>query len=243
MWDAASSTFPYYKAKALADEAMRAANRRAAAAAASSNYAGALLTATLRLPMCYGERDTRGIPGQLEALQKGQTKMQLGDGTNHVEPLYGPVAGEAHLRAAKALLATAGGHEPPEDRRVDGEAFFITNGSPQLFWDFSRRIWRLAGDTTDHKDIKVVSGKLALTLSGMVEWGFAICTLGTLKPPLNLTRLYIGYSINNATYSIAKARARLGFDPQVDLDASLRSAVQSTLFTYPRFKDLHLVPA
>jgi sterol-4alpha-carboxylate 3-dehydrogenase (decarboxylating) len=89
--------------------------------------------------------------------------------------------------------------------------------------------------------VTVVSGKLALALSGTVEWAFAIFTLGFKKPPLNVTRLYIGYAVHNATYSIDKARARLGFSPTVDLEASIRSSVASTLERDSRFKDLQLV--
>jgi sterol-4alpha-carboxylate 3-dehydrogenase (decarboxylating) len=101
MWNENSKTFPYYRAKALADQMVLAGNRRGNSAGQVS-YEGILLTTSLRLPMCYGERDIQGIPGQLEALQKGQTKTQLGDGKNHVEPLYAPVCADAHILAAKA---------------------------------------------------------------------------------------------------------------------------------------------
>jgi sterol-4alpha-carboxylate 3-dehydrogenase (decarboxylating) len=232
MWDEKSKTFPYYQAKSLADMMVLRANKPL-----SANGEG-LLTASLRLPMCYGERDTQGIPGQLGALQKGQTKVQLGDGKNMVEPLYAPNSAIAHILAAKALLKSQQGSLSP---KVDGEAFFITNGDPQPFWHFSRRIWQLVGDTTEPGDIKVVSGNLALALSSMVEWLFFVFTLGFKKPPLNITRLYIQYSIYNATYNIQKARTRLGYNPTIDLDASLRSSIASTLDRDPHFADLKLV--
>ncbi|KAI9711709.1 MAG: hypothetical protein M1820_001853 [Bogoriella megaspora] len=231
MWQENSKTFPYYKAKALADTMVRRANRP------QDEKGNGLRTATLRLPMCYGERDTQGIPGQLETVLKGQTKIQLGNGRNLVEPLYAPNSALAHVLTAKALLASQKASLSP---KVDGEAFFITNGDPQPFWDFSRRIWQHVGDTTKPEDITVVSGQVALALSSMVEWAFYIFTLGLKKPPLNVTRLYIQYSIYNTTYSIRKARTRLGYNPKIDLDASLRSSIASTLDRDARFADLKL---
>ncbi|KAI9659364.1 MAG: hypothetical protein M1821_001622 [Bathelium mastoideum] len=232
VWQESTKTFPYYRAKALADTMVLRANQPV-----DDNGRG-LRTASLRLPMCYGERDTQGIPGQLEAFQNRQTKVQLGNGQNLVEPLYAPNAAAAHILAAKALLASQKDSLSP---KVDGEGFFITNGDPQPFWGFSRRIWQLVGDTTKPEDITIVSGKVALALSSMVEWAFFVFTLGFKKPPLNVTRLYIQYSIYNATYSIQKARTRLGYNPTIDLDASLRSSIASTLDQDSRFADLKLI--
>jgi sterol-4alpha-carboxylate 3-dehydrogenase (decarboxylating) len=234
MWQENSKTFSYYKAKALGDTLVLRANK------VIDTEGRGLRTATLRLPMVYGERDNQAIPGQLEAFRKGQTKIQLGNGQNYVEPLYAPNAAIAHISAAKALLASQTTSLLP---KVDGEAFFITNGDPQPFWAFSRRIWQLVGDKTESKEIIVVSGKVALTLSSMVEWAFFLFTLGFKKPPLNVTRLYIQYSIYNTTYNIRKARERLGYNPTVDVDASLRSSIASTLERDPRFADLRLEPS
>ncbi|KAL9074037.1 MAG: hypothetical protein Q9157_004527 [Trypethelium eluteriae] len=233
VWQEDSKTFPYYKAKALADTMVLHANKPL------DEKGKGLRTATLRLPMVYGERDTQGIPGQLEAFKNGQTKIQLGNGLNHVEPLYAPNCAIAHALTARALLASQRTSLSP---RVDGEAFFITNGDPQPFWTFSRRIWQLVGDETKPEDITVVPGKVALTLSSMVEWAFFISTLGYKKPPLNVTRLYIQYSIYNTTYNIRKARERLGYNPTIDLDASLRSSITSTIDRDARFADLKLIP-
>ncbi|KAL9094977.1 MAG: hypothetical protein Q9165_002579 [Trypethelium subeluteriae] len=232
VWHENSNTFPYYKAKALADTMVLHANK------ALDEESNGLRTATLRLPMCYGERDTQGIPGQLEAFKQGQTRIQLGNGQNCVEPLYAPNSAIAHVLTAKALLASQRTSLSP---KVDGEAFFITNGDPQQFWAFSRRVWQLVGDKTQPDEITVVSGKVALTLSSMLEWAFYIFTLGFKKPPLNVTRLYIQYSIYNATYNIHKARTCLGYNPEVDLDASLRSSIASTLDRDTRFADLKLI--
>jgi sterol-4alpha-carboxylate 3-dehydrogenase (decarboxylating) len=60
-----------------------------------------------------------------------------------------PKAGLAHVLAARALVSEKAG--------VAGEAFFITDGVPGLFWDFQRQARKVAGHTVMEEDIEVVS--------------------------------------------------------------------------------------
>ncbi|MCJ1376667.1 hypothetical protein MMC20_007911 [Loxospora ochrophaea] len=219
LWDQTSKAIPYFKAKALADTLVREANT-------PPGHSGkSLRTATLRLPMVYGERDGQYIPGQLKALQAGQTGMQLGDGKNLCEPVYVGNVATAHVLAAKALLASTTSTADSSRPKVDGEAFLISDGDPQPFWDFSRRTWRHAGDTTEPESIKVIPAWLALFMAGALEWAFFIFTLGQVKPPLNISRLYIRYAVYNFTYNIDKAKTRLGYRPVVDHDGHLKRSI------------------
>ena len=207
LWDQDSSTIPYFKSKALADILTREAN-------SPINHEGrGLLTATLRLPFVYGERDNQTIPGMLKTAEAGQTKIQLGDNRNLVEPTYAGNVATAHLLAAKKLLESESG---PLNPSVDGEAFHITDGDPQPFWTFARMIWRTAGDETTLDQVTIVPGWLALLMARGLEWMFFLCTFGTIRPPLNTSLLYIQYTIYNSTYDISKARTRLGYNPVVD---------------------------
>ena len=217
LWNEKSKTFAYYKAKAVADTMVTRANTPLSATGKG------LLTASLRLPMVYGERDQQCIPGQLDTFKKGQTNIQLGDGSNMVEPVYAGNAATAHLLAAKALLASQTKSFSP---RVDGEGHNITDGDPQPFWEFSRRIWRLVGDQTSSKEITVISRGIALGLCSVVEWAFFLLTLGLKKPPLlTMSRVYIQYSVYNATYNMEKAKQRLGYRPAVDLENNLKRSI------------------
>ena len=216
LWDQDSNTIPYFKSKALADILTREAN-------SPVNPEGrGLLTATLRIPFVYGERDNQTIPGMLKTAEEGQTKIQLGDNKNLVEPTYVGNVATAHLLAATKLLESQSG---PLSPRVDGEAFHITDGDPQPFWTFVRMIWRAAGDETTPDQVTIVPGWLALLMARGLEWAFFLCTLGTIRPPLNTSVLYIQYTINDSTYDIGKARTRLGYKPVVDKEGCLRRSV------------------
>ena len=217
LWAANSKTIPYFKAKALADTLVREAN------SPLDSQGRGLLTATLRLPLVYGERDTQYIPSQLAALQAGQTKVQLGNGKNRIQPVYAGNVADAHILAAKGLLASV---KEPKNPRVDGEAFLIHDGEPQPFWDFCRRTWRHAGDTTKPEQVKVIPGAIALGMASTVEWAFMIFTLGQKRPPLAMNRLFIQYTVYNTTYSIKKARTRLGYNPVSDHDGNLKRSIE-----------------
>ena len=215
--DQDSKTIPYFKAKALADILTREAN-------SPINHEGrGLLTATLRLPFVYGERDNQTVPGMLKTAEEGQTKIQLGNNKNLVEPTYVGNAATAHLLAATKLLESESG---PLNPRVDGEAFHITDGDPQPFWTFARMLWRIAGDETTLDQVTIVPGWLALLMARGIEWVFFVCTLGTIRPPLNISLLYIQFTINNSTYDISKARTRLGYRPVVDKKGHLKRSVE-----------------
>ena len=216
LWEQDSKTIPYFKTKALADTLIREAN------SPLDHQGKGLLTATLRLPWVYGERDSQAIPGMLKTAEEGQTKIQLGDNKNYVEPTYVGNAATAHLLTAKKLLESDNGSLDP---KVDGEAFHITDGDPQPFWTFSRMIWRAGGDTTTPDQVTIIPGWLALSMAHGIDWAYFLCTFGTVRPPLNMSPLYIQYTIYNATYDISKARTRLGYTPVVDKEGHLKSSV------------------
>ncbi|CAF9906203.1 hypothetical protein IMSHALPRED_004129 [Imshaugia aleurites] len=216
LWEQDSRTTPYHKAKTLADTLTREAN------SPLDQQGRGLLTATLRLPWVYGERDNQAIPGMLKTAEHGQTKIQLGDNTNLVEPTYVGNVATAHLLAAKKLLESENG---PLNPKVDGEAFHITDGDPQPFWTFSRLIWPTAGDKTTPDQVTIVPAWLALAMAHCIDWAYFLCTFGRVRPPLTMSPLYIQYTIYNATYDISKARVRLGYTPVVDKEKNLKSSV------------------
>ena len=230
LWERDSRTTPYHKAKALADTLTREAN------SPLDHQGRGLLTATLRLPWVYGERDNQAIPGMLKTAEQGQTKIQLGDNTNLVEPTYVGNVATAHLLAATKLLESENG---PLNPRVDGEAFHITDGDPQPFWTFSRLIWRTAGDNTTPNQVTIVPGWLALAMAHGIDWAYFLCSFGRVRPPLNVSPLYIQYTVYNATYDISKARIRLGYTPVVDKEKHLKSSVAWELENHEeRYKKL-----
>lgn len=212
----------YSHTKGLAEDLVLAANRK-----------HGMLTVSIRPAGIFGEGDLQTIPSMYQAYETGKTRFQLGDNTNFFDFTNVHNVAHAHILAMQKLIDTHGNPvQPLADERVDGEAFFITNDEPYLFWDFARAIWSAAGDKTDPKSVWVIPKSLALVLATVVEWIFWILFLGSKEP--SLTRRKINFSTINRTYCIDKAKDRLGYKPLVNMEDSIIRGVQWFRFTYRR---------
>ena len=206
----ATSRAEYYaKSKAVADQAVLDANGR-----------GGLRTLCLRITVAYGERDNQCIPGTFEALQKGRNRYQIGDNQSLFDWVSVTNVAQSHLLAAQALLRQS----EDDGRKVDGEAFFITDGNPIPFWTFERLVWYAAGDRTTSEEVTIIPAWFMLSLASMVEWLYWAFTLG-LKRPKVLRRQIMAYTCHPRTYSIDKARERLGYKPIDDRDEQIQKGL------------------
>ncbi|KAL9122803.1 MAG: hypothetical protein Q9187_000648 [Circinaria calcarea] len=207
------SGFNYYSAtKALADECVLKAN----------NPAGGFRTACLRICTVYGERDNQLIPGTLKALRDGRQHNQIGSNTHLFDFVSATNAATAHVLAAKAILR---GFHDPQSPKVDGEAFFITDGKPVFFWDFSRKVWSAAGDRTPAKAVKIIPAWFVLGLAITVEWIYWVFTFGQRTPKF-LRSHTIRWVTSQRTFSIEKAKQRLDYRPVDDMDESIIKGVE-----------------
>ena len=66
---------------------------------------------------------------------------------------------------------------------------------------------------------------LALAVAGVMEWLFRLFTFGTKRPSL-LGKQQVEYSCFTHTYSIKKAKERLGYKPVQDFDGGIRKSVE-----------------
>jgi sterol-4alpha-carboxylate 3-dehydrogenase (decarboxylating) len=160
------------------------------------------------------------------AYRKGQTKFQIGDNNNLFDFTYVGNIAHGHVLALIALLHTQKmlPTVPLDSERVDGEAFFITNGEPVYFWDFARTVWHEAGDRLPLSSVWHLSADTAWAIGTVLEWVFWV--LG--KTP-NLTRAQVRYSSMSKYHSINKARTRLGYEPIVSLGEGIKRGVQHIL--------------
>lgn len=205
-----TSTDAYAITKAIADRMVLDAN------------CSELRTLCLRPNGIYGERDTQLIPGSMAVLHDKKTHIQLGDNKNLYDAVYVGNAASAHVAAAKALLRTEAA------MKVDGEAYFITDDAPMPFWDFQRKIWAAADDTTDLTQVYVVPAWVGMAMAALVEYLFWIFTIGQKLPPNNLRRSVLRYAVEDMTFCIDKAKERLAFHPLIDTDEGIRRAVEWT---------------
>ena len=203
----------YSETKGIAEKIVLDANRKH----------GDMLTVSIRPAGIFGEGDVQVVPGLLKAFYGGQTKFQLGDNDNLYDFTYVGNVAYAHILAAVALMSTHSLKTKPLDHEnVDGEAFNITNGSPLYFWDFARLVWKAAGDKTQPSQVWVIPKEFGLKLAYSMEWLYWFA--GGRKP--NLSWKSFNYSTMTRYFNIDKARIRLGYRPQVNMEEGVLRTVR-----------------
>ena len=182
----------YPKTKALAEQAVLAAN------------SSSLATCALRPHLIFGPGDTNLGPTVLEKAKKGQL-LQVGDGKNLVDFCYIDDCVTAHVLADSALA------ERPESR---GLAYFITQGDPVPLWEWIAILLEQNGVPPIKRS---VSPRVAFAAAGLFE----LLARVTGKEP-RLTRFLIKEMATDHYFSIARARQLLGFEPSTGVFEALR---------------------
>ena len=206
---------PYREAKAKADALVRQANQPPV------DGTEGLRTACIRPGGIFGEGDYQVIPPILSALRRGQTKVQLGSNTTRFDMVYVENVADAHLLLAKALITGA-------TAKVDGEAFFITNDDPYRYWDFLTAVWAAAGHRAspeERKNVWVIPNRVLLAMASTAEWLVWLTSLGRRRPQI-LARQLIEIVCVHKTFSVEKAKDRLGYVPRVSIDEGIRRGVE-----------------
>jgi sterol-4alpha-carboxylate 3-dehydrogenase (decarboxylating) len=198
----------YAKTKAIADFEVRAANNPLK-----------LRTVVIRLPGIYGEDDDNCVGTLLGSVKKNQHKIQIGENKNHFEFVYVKSACMAHILAAKALL------DKQSEAKIDGEAFFVSDGISMPYFDFARKIYAGAGYPVAENEIKVMSYGMVLFFASFGEWIYWIFTFGTRTPELR--KVGIEYLGGGTQWNINKAKERLGYEPVADQDAIIKKVAES----------------
>ena len=183
------------------------------------------LTCAIRPAGIFGEGDTTALPKMVQTSRKGFTKFQIGSNDNLFDWTHVKNIAHGHLLAVGALLQTQNLPTVPLDtERVDGEAFFITNDQPVYFWDFTRSVWKEAGDRTPLNKVWTLSPEFAVLIATIMEW--VLWPFG--KTP-NLTVQNAKFTSLTRYYKIDKAKRRLGYRPIVDLEEGIRRGVADVL--------------
>jgi sterol-4alpha-carboxylate 3-dehydrogenase (decarboxylating) len=209
----------YSETKAIADELVRATNRK------YSTSSGSMLTVVMRPASLFGEGDAQMLPGLLGAYERGMWRVQLGRGDNLFDFTYVGNHVHAQLLAARALLAAHASPPLPADQRVEGEAFVVTNDAPMRFWDFARAVWAAAGHPpVKTADVWVIPAGVAVAVAALVEWLVWLVSAGTRKP--RTSKSAVRFSTLTRTFNIDKAKARLGYRPLVGMDEGIRRSVE-----------------
>jgi sterol-4alpha-carboxylate 3-dehydrogenase (decarboxylating) len=178
------------------------------------------LTCAIRPAGIFGENDTQLLyrPMLIRGLK---ARFQIGSNDNLFDCTYVVNVAHAHLLAAKALLVTNAMSTAPLDiEKVDGEAFFITNGAPLYFWDLMRRIWQARGlpedKTYDMRRVWVLNAAFAMFIAMIAEF-----VMGLFGRTPNMTKMAIRQSAMPRYFSIDKARMRLKYEPLYSIEEGI----------------------
>lgn len=185
----------YPKSKALAEQAVLAANGRSG-----------LKTIALRPHLIWGPRDNHLLPRLVRRAKKGRLR-RVGDGTNLVSMSYVENTAQAHLLAARGLA---------EGRPCDGKAYFINEAEPVRLWEWVDQLLGAAGLPPVKKS---VPAPVAWAAGAMLE---AVAKVTRSRNEPMMTRFLASQLSSSHWYRVDAARRDFGYEPLVTADEGLR---------------------
>jgi nucleoside-diphosphate-sugar epimerase len=162
-----------------------------------------LQTVILRPADIWGERDPYHV-GSLINMAKSGFYVRLGNGEAKCQHTYVRNAAYAHVLAARALWTKTPG--------VDGEIFFITDGTGSNFFTFFDRIVEGAGYRFRPRNLWIPR-RLAYAI-GAISEGIAWVLQPVKKYTPKFSRFAVIYTCSNFTFSSKKASEILNYYPK-----------------------------
>ncbi|MGL4420980.1 MAG: NAD-dependent epimerase/dehydratase family protein [Gemmataceae bacterium] len=178
-----------------------------------------LATLAVRPHLIWGPGDPHLIPRVLARAKSGKLR-RVGKQDVKVDVTYIDNAARAHYLAVERLAIGA---------PCAGKAYFVSDGTPVVLWDFLNRIFHDAGLPPVTKHVPIWSARL---FGRIMERLYAIVRL-TGEPPM--TRFVAGQLATSHWFDISAARRDLGYEPIISTEAGLeRLAVTFKPAAVPR---------
>lgn len=174
-----------------------------------------LLTCSIRPSDIYGEGDPYHI-GSLVNMAKGGFYVRLGNGKSLCQHVYVGNIAQAHVLAAAGLLSGSG--------RVDGQAYFITDGPPANFFTFFDSIVEGIGYRIWPKNLWLPRW-FGYTL-GCISESIAFLLRPVYKFSPKMSRFAVTYTSTDYTFNSNKAKADFGFIPKYSTEAAFDRTVK-----------------
>lgn len=214
----------YSEMKARAEALVLRANDRRRRRRAEGEGGGGLLTCAVRPFGIYGPGDRLALPAFVAGARSWQMKFVLGDGRNLFDWTYVENVAHAHVCAERALddvgsQLQAGAES--EDEEVSGQAYFITDGRPQRFWQFVGDFLSGLGYPRPRLHLPT---SLLLPAAHVAAWFSRTTGIGAGH---HFTPSRVRLVTSTCTFDISRARQRLGYEPPVPFDEAMRRTVAS----------------
>lgn len=199
----------------------------------AANCPPALKTAVIVPSHIWGLRDRQGLSLFFDTFADPRRPLwQVGPGRNVNSCVEAGNCAAAHILAAKALVDHHQDARVRSGRRVDGEAFNVTDGEDVNFWDDIRVTCAMIrgcygkGGAAMPK-FHVLPPWTMRLLVWLVKWILLILTLGFREPSQALSRNGCSWATEDHTLDDTKAREVLGYRPrQIDREELLLKAVE-----------------
>jgi nucleoside-diphosphate-sugar epimerase len=162
-----------------------------------------LKTCSLRPADIYGEGDPYHI-GSLINMAKGGFYVRLGNGHSRCQHVYVGNMAHAHVLASAALLEG--------NIKVEGQAYFLTDGPPSNFFTFFDRFVLAAGYRIWPKNVWLPRW-FAYGL-GWISESIAFLLRPIKKYYPKMSRFAVTYTCTDYTFTAEKARKDFGFVPK-----------------------------
>jgi len=174
-----------------------------------------LRTCSLRPADIYGEGDPYHI-GSLINMAKGGFYVRLGNGRSKCQHVYVGNMAHAHVLASAALL--------DGNKKVQGQAYFITDGPPSNFFSFFDSFVEAIGYRIRPKNLWLPRW-FAYGL-GAISEGIAFLVRPIKKYSPKMSRFAVTYTCTDYTFRTEKAKKELGFKPLYSKEESFIRTVR-----------------
>jgi nucleoside-diphosphate-sugar epimerase len=168
---------------------------------------GQLRTCAIRPHLVWGPRDNHLIPRLIARARAGRLR-RVGGGENLVDVTYVENAATAHLSAADTLA----GASP----RVNGRAYFISQGEPVNCWQWIDEVLAMVGLPAVRKS---VSYRSARQVGGILE-AFYSALQATAEP--SMSRFLAAQLAKSHWFDISAARRDIAYVPAISTPVGMQ---------------------
>lgn len=178
-----------------------------------ANMRGGLATCALRPSGIFGEHDPLFVPSLVGNARKGKMKYIIGKGSNMMEWTYVGNVAQAHIQAAEKLSLQS---------PIGGQAYFITNDDPQLFWGFIGDLLEGLGYRRPYIHLPLL---LVLIIAFILDWIIMplVRPFTAWSSDLSVTR--VNLSACNRQLQCGKAKRDFGYQPKVSVPEAIKRTV------------------
>ncbi|KAL4290364.1 hypothetical protein GQ457_14G000960 [Hibiscus cannabinus] len=185
-----------------------------------ANNIDGLLTCVLQPSNVFGPCDTQFVPLLVNLAKSGLSKFIIGSGENMSDFTYAENVAHAHICAAETLgsrVVSVAGKVLLQS--VIGNAFFITNLEPIMFWEFVSLV--LGGLGYPRPYIKVPTWMVSCIVS------LHQCSNEKLHNHSISPDYMLQLASRTRTFDCSAAQNHLGYSPVISLKDGINSTIQS----------------